>query len=150
MGVCRRYVREIQEAEDCVQETFIKIFKNLETYSGDSPFEAWTRKIAVNEALACIRKNKKFAFNEDIENYNEVIENDFIQTDASINHQELLKVLHQLPENKRVVFNMYAIEGYSHKEIGDILGISEGTSRSSLSRAKEELVGLLTKMNQMS
>lgn len=149
MGVCRRYLREIQEAEDCVQESFIKIFKNLATYSGDSPFEAWIRKITVNEALISIRKNKKFSFNEDIDLYNDIKPSESMGVLAQINHQELLQLLYKLPENKRVVFNMYTIEGYSHKEISEILGITEGTSRSSLSRSKDILAELLTKMDQL-
>ena len=148
MGVCKRYLREIQEAEDCAQEVFIKIFKNLDKYSGEAPFEAWTRRIAVNEALGFIRRSKNFSFQEDIEAYHELIPagNGII---SDINHGELLLMLDKLPENKRLVFNMYVIEGYSHKEISEMLEIKEGTSKSQLSRAKVMLVELLTEIDQM-
>ena len=149
MGVCRRYLRHKEEAEDCAQEVFIKIFKNLQKYTGEGPFEAWTRRITVNEALIFIRKNSKISFNEDIDDHSEIISSN-VNVLSEINHEELLSLLNKLPEGKRLVFNMYVIEGYSHKEIGEALNISENTSRSQFFKARDTLAGLLIKNESVS
>jgi RNA polymerase sigma factor (sigma-70 family) len=149
MGVCRRYLRHKEEAEDCAQEVFIKIFKNLPKYNGDGPFEAWVRRITVNEALTFIRKNSKINFNEDVEDHQESVSNGYNAL-SDMQHQELLELLNKLPEGKRMVFNMYAIEGYSHKEIGEILNITENTSRSQFFKARDTLAGLLNKNETVS
>jgi len=146
MGVCRRYTRNKQEAEDCLQEAFIKIFTSLPNFKADGPFEAWTRRIAVNESLQFLRKNKKFDFMDDVEIYHNVP--DFSSNAISMmNHDELLMLLNDLPQGKKVVFNLFVIEGYSHKEIGVMLNISENTSKSQLSKAKDLLVGMVEKLN---
>lgn len=149
MGVCRRYLRVREEAEDCTQEAFIKVFQNLEKYSGEGSFEGWVRRLTVNESLQFIRKNKKFSFDEDIDNHQDYIP----ATDSilgNIQTEELLQLLNKLPDSKKIIFNLYAIEGYSHKEIGEMLGVTEGTSKSQLFRAKAYLADLLTKIDQVS
>lgn len=146
MGVCRRYTRSRQEAEDCLQESFVKIFTNLPKFNGEGSFEGWARRITVNESLQFLRKNKKFDFMSDISDYHQVADNTG-NAIAKMNHDELLQLLNNLPEGKKVVFNLYVIEGYSHKEIGTLLGINENTSKAQLSKAKDLLVEMVEKLN---
>ena len=146
MGVCRRYTKSREEAQDCLQEAFIKIFAKLPDFKGDGPFEAWARRIAVNESLQYLRKNKKFSYNEDVEDYADQFDSG-TNILSEMQHEDLLKLLNFLPEGKKVVFNLYVIEGYSHKEIGEMLGINENTSKSQLSRAKEMLGEMVGKLN---
>ena len=147
MGVCMRYAGDKAEAEDILQDSFLKIFFNIKDYSGTGSFIGWLRKVAVNTAITHYHKHLKFRYHIEIEEYVSVetgitsFEEDFFTSD------ELYKVLNELPTGYRMVFNLYAIEGYSHKEIGDMMNISEGTSKSNLSRARtilQKRVGLLT------
>ncbi len=138
MGVCSRYCDSEEEAEDVLQNGFITVFGNLESFKGSGSFEGWIRKIMVNTALTNIRKNKKFRQNIALENVEFMIPatthvgDDFAAKD-------LLKIIQQLPTGSRTVFNLYAIEGYSHNEIAEMLNISEGTSKSQYSRARAYL-----------
>lgn len=138
MGVCLRYSESQEEAEDVLQNGFITVFENIATFKSLGSFEGWVRKIMVNTALTNIRKNKKFKQNIALDNVSFML--------PSTNHvsenfaaNDLLKLIQTLPPGFRTVFNLYAIEGYSHKEIGDLLNISEGTSKSQYSRAKVHL-----------
>ena len=137
MGVCMRYCDSEQEAEDVLQNGFITVFSNLESYKGSGSFEGWIRKIIVNTALTNIRKNKKFRQNIAMENVEFMLPAAHVGDDYAA--KDLLKVIQQLPPGGRTVFNLFAIEGYSHKEIGEMLNISEGTSKSQYSRARAYL-----------
>lgn len=142
MGVCLRYADNHEEAEDVLQNGFVSVFQNIESFRGTGSLEGWVRKIMVNTALTNIRKNKKLKQNIELESVEFML--------PSTNHinesfaaKDLLKIIQTLPTGFKTVFNLYAIEGYSHKEIGDMLGISEGTSKSQYSRAKAYLQKLI-------
>ena len=133
--VCLRYMGSREEAEDVLQEGFVTLFSKLDSYSGAGSFEGWARKIFVNTALMQLRRNDVLKESEDLEGAWDISSQDptVIQ---NIGYQELLEIIEGLPPGFRTVFNMYVIEGYSHKEIGEALGISENTSRSQLQRAR--------------
>lgn len=147
MGICLRYVDSYEEAQDVLQEGFIKVFIKLKSFSGKGSFEGWIKKIMVNTALDYLRSIKTERFNVDIEEVAyklsknaEILEN--------LHANSLIKLIKSLPIGYRTVFNMYAIEGYTHKEIGLELGISENTSKSQFSRAKVILQKKLEKFNK--
>ena len=136
LGVCLRYASDKAEAEDILQDSFLKIFFSIGDYSGSGSFIGWLRKIAVNTAITHYHKNLKFRYHVEIEEYVSVetgvtsFEEDFYTSD------ELFRVLNELPTGYRMVFNLYAMEGYKHKEIAEMLGIDTNTSKSQYSRAK--------------
>lgn len=138
MGVCIRYVNDPDDAQDLLQEGFIKVFEKISSFKGTGSLEGWIKKIMVNTALDNLRRNKNAKLHVDINQ-----EDVFIKTDEEVHDnlsvKELLKLIHQLPDGYRTVFNLYAIEGYSHKEIGDMLGVTESTSKSQYSRARLQL-----------
>lgn len=142
LSVCRYYIKDVHQAEEAMCNGFLKVFTKLDTYSGSGSFEGWMRRIMVRESISYLRAVKKLYFTEDgaIEN-NESINN--IQTDFEVAH--IQKLIDQLPEGYRVVFNMYAIEGYKHQEIAKTLGISESTSKSQLFKARKHLQATLNK-----
>lgn len=133
-GLCLRYAKNTDDAKDIMQEGFIKIFQKIDQYKGFGSFEGWMKRIMVNCALEKYRN--MYYLNEYDDTYSHK-ENLIDEGQAdSLSEKELLLLIEQLPTKYRMVFNMYAIEGYSHKEIADILKISEGTSKSNLSRAR--------------
>lgn len=136
-GICLRYAQDESEAEDVLQEAFIRIFRNLELYSEKGPLGAWIRKITVNSALEHYRKNKTIRHHLaqvfEISDFNPLTQDNAIE---QLNLEALLQKIQQLPPGFRTVFNLYAIEGYTHQEIGELLGISDGTSKSQYSRAR--------------
>lgn len=137
-GVCLRYANDADEAKDILQDGFIKVFFNLKQFNYKGSFEGWIRRIMVNTALEKFRdKNYLFAVHMERGYEKDDKEYDHIISDLSAN--DLLKLIQELSPQYRMVFNLYAIEGYSHKEICDILNIKEGTSKSNLSRAREIL-----------
>ncbi|MGB3947851.1 MAG: sigma-70 family RNA polymerase sigma factor [Bacteroidia bacterium] len=138
MGVCLRYSESQEEAEDVLQNGFVTVFQNISSFKGMGSFEGWVRKIMVNTALTNIRKNKKLKQNVSLDNVSFMLPSSN-QTSDNFAANDLLKLIQTLPTGFRTVFNLYAIEGYSHKEIGDLLNISEGTSKSQYSRAKAHL-----------
>lgn len=142
MGICLRYASRSEEAEDMLQNGFIRVFEKIETFRGTGSLEGWIRKIVVNESLTWLRKNKAMKMNIDIEDAKYMVPGNS-HVSESMNEKDLLRIIQQLPVGFRTVFNMYAIEGYSHKEIADLLGISEGTSKSQYSRAKVHLQNML-------
>lgn len=137
LGLCRRYIRGEQEAEDVMINGFMKIFSKIELYEGKGSFEGWMKRIMINEALGYIRKNKAMYLETDIEEADR--EPDFDRLSTSLEANDLMKMIAELPSGYRTIFNLYAIEGYSHKEIGELLGINENTSKSQLSRARAHL-----------
>jgi RNA polymerase sigma-70 factor (ECF subfamily) len=133
-GVCVRYIKDRDKAEDVMQEGYLKVFKFINNFRWEGSFEAWMRKVFVSACLEELRKNTPEVWNEGIYENNLAYSEDLIMDRIAAN--ELLEMVQSLPDGYRTVFNLYAIEGYSHKEIGEFLGISETTSKSQLSRAR--------------
>ena len=133
--VCIRYIGDRDQAADVLQDGFITLFTKLETYKGDGSFEGWARRIFVTTALMALRKKDALKMSEDLDTVRGMKADTVSQT-QQIGYQELMKLVTSLPSGFRTVFNMYSIEGYSHKEIAEMLGISETTSRTQLSRAR--------------
>ena len=133
--VCIRYTGDRAVAEDILQEGFITLFSKLGSYKGDGSFEGWARRIFVTTALMHLRKKDALRMSDDLEAARGLRTETASQVE-NIGYKELMELIMSLPTGFRTIFNMYAIEGYSHKEIADILGINEVTSRSQYSRAK--------------
>lgn len=140
-AVCNRYVRNETEAEDILIGAFTKVFEKITQFREEGSFEGWIRRIVINESLTFLRKKQAM-----------YIETDLDQADRQINYEhlenhleaeDLMNMISELPDGYRVVFNMYAIDGYNHKEIAAHLGISENTSKSQLSRARVYLQKML-------
>lgn len=134
-AVCLRYMGDRDSAEDILQDGFVTLFSKLDSYSGEGSFEGWARKIFVNTALMSLRKKDALKNAEDAEDARNIAGDDPTALQR-IGYKELLKMIAALPPGFRTVFNMYVIEGFSHKEIAEALGISETTSRSQLQRAR--------------
>lgn len=145
-GVCLRYAKNRMEAEDIMQEGFIKVFQNLKSFRNAGSLEGWVRRIIVNTAINYYKKNLKYLQTLDID---DCINNENISVESNdnINMKILLNLIQNLPEGYRMVFNLYVMEGYSHKEIAETLGISENTSKSQLSRARKVLQEKLKLIN---
>lgn len=133
-GLCRRYSKDYQEAQDVLQEGFVRIFKNISQFKGQGSFEGWMKKIMVNSALEKYRKTDKLYLVSDMAVYEENYDYENIM--GTINGNELMQFISELSPQYKMIFNLYAIEGYNHVEIGKMLGISDGTSKSNLSRAR--------------
>jgi RNA polymerase sigma-70 factor (ECF subfamily) len=125
---------------------FTKILNRIDQYTGEGNFEGWMRKVVVNDALSYLRKNKNMYLETDISAAD--YEPDYEKLENQLEAEDLLKMIESLPTGYRIVFNLYAIEGYSHKEIGEQLGISENTSKSQLSRARAALQKCLIESEQ--
>jgi RNA polymerase sigma factor (sigma-70 family) len=133
-AVCLRYAGVAEEAQDILQEGFIKVFKKLSTFRSEGSFEGWVRRIFVNTAIEHFRRKKYLQpVTEKEEN---TLEGNYLSALDDMAEKDIIELIQRLSPGYRTVFNMYVVEGYTHKEIGDMLGISEGTSKSQLSRAK--------------
>jgi RNA polymerase sigma-70 factor (ECF subfamily) len=143
-AVCNRYSRSEEAAQDMLQDGFVKIFEKLVSYKGEGSFEGWMRRIMVNTCLDEIRRSKKHLNNVDIDDYSYSLSNYETVLDE-LAAQDLLKILQVLPVGYRTVFNLYVIEGYSHKEIAEELEITVSTSKSQFSRAKAILRDIIDK-----
>lgn len=137
-GVCLRYADDADEAKDILQDGFIKVFLNLKQFNHKGSFEGWVRRIMVNTALEKFR-DKSYLFAVNMEQGYESKDSEYDHILSELAVQDLLKLIQELSPQYRMVFNLYAIEGYSHKEICEMLNIKEGTSKSNLSRAREIL-----------
>lgn len=146
MTVCTRYCANRADAEEVMLDGFMRVFEKIDQFREDGSFEGWIRRIMVTESLMFLRKSKQWRHELPLEDVTE--EPDYEWADASLNADELLRMVGQLSDGYRTVFNLYAIEGYSHAEIADTLGISEGTSKSQLSRARALLQTQLKKAEQ--
>ena len=144
MAVCHRYCPNRDDAGEVLIDGFMKVYEKIGQFREDGSFEGWIRRIMVTESLMFLRRNK--AWRQEIPLDEAVAEPDYVWADASLNETELLKLINRLPDGYRTVFNLYAIEGYSHAEIAQTLGISEGTSKSQLSRARMLLQSSLKKL----
>lgn len=146
-AVCMRYTKNRMEAEDILQMGYIKIFQKINDYRGGGSFEGWTRRIMVNTAIESYRKNIRSLHLVPIEDALEQPSTGFDFGKLGI--EDLMKQIQNLAEGYRMVFNLYAIEGYAHKEIAEMLGISEGASKSQLSRARAILKEEILKMEHI-
>lgn len=146
LAVCYRYTKSVADAEDVLQEAFVKVFRSLEQYKGDGELGAWIRRIMVTTAINYLKKNSRYnselVFGEEhlhaVSAYNPEIR---------MEAKELAELIRQLPSGYQTIFNLYAVEGYNHIEIGKILGIKEGTSRSQYARARALLIQWIEQKN---
>ncbi len=140
-SLCYRYVRHPMEAEDILVTAFMKVFDKIHQFKNEGSFEGWIRRIIVNEALTFLRRNRSMYVETELKQAER--EPDYNALSDHLEAEDLLKMIQELPTGYRIVFNMYAIDGYSHKEIAAQLGISENTSKSQLSRARTYLQKIL-------
>ena len=133
--VCIRYIGDRVQAEDILQDGFITLFSKLKDFKGEGSFEGWARRIFVTTALMSLRKKDALKMSEELDAARTMTAQTASQT-QNIGYKELMALVMSMPPGFRTVFNMYSLEGYSHKEIGEMLGISETTSRTQLSRAR--------------
>lgn len=145
LGVCLRYATDRMEAEDMLQNGFIKVFQKIEDYRGEGSFEGWIRRIMVHSSIEYYRKYHKMVQLVDVEYAESHTSVDALAT-SKLAANDLMALIQQLAPGYRIVFNLYAIEGYSHREIAEIAGISEGASKSQLSRARAVLKEQIIKM----
>ncbi len=141
LTVCRRYITDNDQAEDVMLVAWVKVFERIGQFRGQGSFEGWLRRVMVNESLTWLRQNKQMYLHTDLDEADRspdlgVLEN-------HLEAEDIMKMVQQLPAGYRTVFNLYAIEGYSHKEIAKTLDITENTSKSQLSRARLHLQKLL-------
>ncbi|MCS6820354.1 MAG: RNA polymerase sigma factor [Microscillaceae bacterium] len=142
LAVCKRYLKDISTAEEVLMNSFLKVFTKIDQFRGEGSLEGWIRKIVVRECLNELRRNQLLYAETSAEGYkNKVFE---MPTD-NLSVEELMQMIENLPIGYRTIFNLYAIEGYSHKEIAEMLNISEGTSKSQLSRARTLLQEMIQK-----
>ena len=144
LGVCFRYTKSIADAEDILQEGFVKVFKHLHQYNFEGELGAWIRKIMVNTALNYLKKNKRYQYDL---SFDDLVLHPVSTDDPHINLQtkELAELIRQLPTGFQTIFNLHAVEGYSHVEIAAMLGITDGTSRSQYARARALLIEWIKK-----
>ena len=146
LAVCYRYTKSVADAEDVLQEGFVKVFKNLQQFKGEGELGGWIRRIMVTTAINFLKKNSRYqaelVFGEEhlhaINNYH---------PEMNLGAKELADLIRQLPAGYQTIFNLYAVEGYTHLEIGTMLGIQEGTSRSQYARARALLIKWIEQKN---
>jgi len=146
LGMCIRFTGNRAEAEDVLQEAFLKIFLNLDHYRGTSSLAAWMRRIVINTAITLYHRNKKHRNCVDVDDMREKTPGNCDISELEFTREEMLKVIMDLPPGYRMVFNLYAMEGYKHKEIAEEMGIDINTSKSQYSRAKKIIQCRLLKM----
>lgn len=147
LGVCRRYIKDVYYAEEVMLNGFLKVFLNIHQYSFQGSFEGWIRRIMVNESITYIRKQKEVFFSEDILGYTEASWNN---TAEALDVAAIQELIDDLPNGYKMVFMLYAVEGYKHSEIAKMLNVSENTSKSQLFKARkmlQEKMNLQNKMN---
>ncbi|MES2372710.1 MAG: sigma-70 family RNA polymerase sigma factor [Bacteroidota bacterium] len=147
LGVCYRYTKSMNDAEEVLQQGFIKVFRNLHQYKMEGDLGAWVRRIMVNTAINYLKRKPRYQLDLSFEDshLHPVIT---AERDIQLNMKDLLNLVRQLPPGYQAIFNLYAVEGYSHAEIGRILGINEGTSRSQYARARALLISWLEKYSE--
>ena len=147
LSVCRYYINDVQFAEDVMLNGFFKVFSNLKSFKKEGSFEGWIRKIMIRESISFIRQQKNIEFSlEDVD-----IQKDYsVDINTELEVEEIQQLIDELPEGYKIVFVMYAIEGYKHHEIADILKISEGTSKSQLFKARKMLQQKINLLNKSS
>ena len=148
MGICLRYAGNRSQAAEIMNQGFLKIFMNLDKYNQDKPFKAWVGRIMINTSITYYHSNLRMSKMEDLDiaegvSYGEL-------PDSKLHYDDLLSIVHRLPPAYRTVFNLYAIEGYNHEEIGKMLNISDGTSKSNLFKARDKLKQMLKEVENHS
>ena len=146
LSVCRQYIKDIRQAEDIMITAFMKVFVNLKNFQQKGSFEGWIRRIMVNECISHIRVQKKVNFLQE-EKY---FEDSFNNIESQFSVEDIQFLIDNLPDGYKMIFNLYAIEGYKHHEIASMLGINEGTSKSQLSHARKILKEQITKLKNYS
>jgi len=152
-GVCLRYTRNQMEAEDVLQDGFVKVFKNIRSFRdlGENSLYNWMKRIMINTAINYLRNQKKHRYMADIDDYNHLQDSYdedgfFEELRTLVSQDEILNIIQQLPEGYRMVFNLFAIEGYSHQEIADMLDVSVNTSKTQLFKARQQIIGAIRKI----
>lgn len=143
LGVCYRYTKSLEDAEDVLQEGFVRVFKFLHQYNKEGELGAWIRKIMVNTALNYLKKNQRYQHDLLFDKIELTVVN-AEDPEVILHTKELAELIRQLPTGYQTIFNLHAIEGFSHVEIGSKLGISENTSRSQYMRARQLLISWIT------
>jgi len=146
LGICYRYTKSVTDAEDILQEGFIRVFNNLHQYRFEGELGAWIRKVMVRTALNYLKKNKRYSFElsyDEINLHPVSVDN----PEVTLQTKELADLIRQLPTGYQTIFNLYAVEGFTHIEIGAMLGIHEGTSRSQYARARALLISWIENKN---
>jgi RNA polymerase sigma factor (sigma-70 family) len=144
LGLCYRYTKSMSDAEDVLQEGFIKVFKNLQQFKGTGDLGAWIRRIMVNTAINYLKSQSRYQYDLSFTGKNlHPVSND--HPDLKLDARDLADLIRQLPIGYQTIFNLYAVEGYKHAEIAKIMGISEGTSKSQYARARTLLIAWITK-----
>ena len=142
LAICLRYSRSRDEAEDLLQEGFLKIFQNINTFRNHGSLEGWLKRIMINHALNQYKKNRKVPFTEDVEDIPEteiLFDNEEMEDSVKVPPEKLLEMVQALPEGYKMVFNLFVFEEYTHKEIAETLNISENTSKTQLLKARRQL-----------
>lgn len=143
MGICLRYAGNRDEAAEVMNQGFFKVFTHIERYDMERPFKAWLGKIMMNVSIDFYRANLKMAYTEDLDKAEHLSDGDHV--DRNLNYNDLLAMVQQLPHAYRTVFNLFAIDGYSHDEIAAKLNINAGTSKSNLHKARQKLKQMILK-----
>lgn len=133
--VCKRYFDRDEDAQDALQEGFIRVFNNLNQWQGEGPLGAWLRRVIVNTSLNLLKSKKRRGIQLPAEQVAEIADHDF-DAFGQMNEEDIINLIRQMPEGYRTVFNLFAIEGYAHQEIAEILGVSENTSKTQFHKAK--------------
>ena len=136
LSLCTYYIKDVQQSEEVMLNGFFNVFTKLSQYSNKGSFEGWIRKIMVRECISYLRKKNSLIFTDEIEAYEQIMEN---EVELSIAVEDLQRYINELPKGCKVVFNLYVIEGYKHAQIAEMLQVSEGTSKTQLSRARKAL-----------
>lgn len=148
LAVCMRYARHRMEAEDMLQDAFVKVFEHLGQFQFKGALEGWIRRIVVNTAIKAYDR-KSFTHEQIGIDPTWDSASDLPLSDMQLQEEDLLNLINRLPDGYRIVFNLYAIEGYSHQEIGEMLGIQESTSRSQLVKARKQLQTQLFELHKV-
>jgi RNA polymerase sigma factor (sigma-70 family) len=143
MGICLRYANNRDEAAEVMNQGFFKVYTHIERFDMTRPFKAWLGRIMMNVSIDYYRANLKMAYTDDLDKAEHLTDGELV--DRNLNYEDLLRMVQQLPQAYRTVFNLFAIDGYSHEEIGDMLNISPGTSKSNLHKARQKLKTMILK-----
>lgn len=148
MAICYRYTKDKATAQDALQETFINVFKYLNSYKGNGSFDGWIKRIAVNCSLSFIKKLRAAYYADEID---ERLHSKSLVPDvySTLNRESILELLHELPHSMYTIFNLCVIEGYNHRDVSEMLGISERTSRATLSRSRARLIDIMNRENAL-
>ena len=147
MGICLRYAGDRDEAAEVMNQGFFKVFTRIESYDATKPFKAWLGRIMVNTSIDYYRSNLKMAYADDLDKAEHISDGDF--ADKNLRYEDIMAMVQKLPQAYRTVFNLFAIEGYTHEEIAEMLGINTGTSKSNLHKARQKLKHMIQEADDM-